>query len=105
MFSMRQMNKRQLGNHSYITKAHLGGEGRVRKWQFLLTFSVLIRGVTKFSMYQGCVKSKVAGVFEDLKFKRAIFQTFWKVHCCAKFLFFELETLNFGYLLFFLSFL
>ena len=25
----------------------------------------------------------------------------WKVHCCAKFLFFELETSNFGYLLIF----
>ena len=27
---------------------------------------------------------------------RAIFQSFWRLHCCAKFLFFELETLNFG---------
>jgi len=34
-------------------------------------------------------------------FKRAIFQTFWKLHCCAKSLFFELETSNCGYLLFF----
>ena len=33
--------------------------------------------------------------------QRAIFQTFWKEHCCAKFLFFELETSNFDYLLFF----
>ena len=24
--------------------------------------------------------------------ERAIFQTFWRLHCCAKFLFFELET-------------
>ena len=28
--------------------------------------------------------------------KRSIFQTFWRLHCCAKFLFFELETSNFG---------
>ena len=33
-------------------------------------------------------------------FKRAIFQTFWKLHCCAKSLFFDLETSNYGYLLF-----
>ena len=31
----------------------------------------------------------------------SIFQTFWKDEGCAKFLFFELETSNFGYLLFF----
>ena len=33
--------------------------------------------------------------------ERSIFQTFWKLHCCAKFLFIELETSNFGYLLVF----
>ena len=33
--------------------------------------------------------------------ERSIFQTFWKLHCCAKFLFIELETSNFGYLLIF----
>ena len=27
--------------------------------------------------YQGGVKATVSGVVEDLKFKRAIFQTFW----------------------------
>ena len=32
---------------------------------------------------------------------RAIFQTFWKLHCCPDFLFFEIETSNFGYLLIF----
>ena len=37
----------------------------------------------------------------DISGKRSIFQTFWKLHCCAKFLFFELETSNFGYLLIF----
>ena len=32
---------------------------------------------------------------------RGIFQTFWKLHCCTKsFSFFELETSNYGYLLF-----
>ena len=36
-----------------------------------------------------------------LKLERAIFQTFWRLHCCAKFMFFELETSNFGYLLIF----
>ena len=34
-------------------------------------------------------------------FERSIFQTFWKPHCCAKFLFIEFETSNFGYLLIF----
>ena len=28
--------------------------------------------------------------------KRSIFQTFWKVHCVTKPLFFEIETSNFG---------
>ena len=32
---------------------------------------------------------------------RSIFQTFWKVHCVTKSLFFELETSNFGCLLIF----
>ena len=33
--------------------------------------------------------------------ERSIFQTFRKLHCVTKSLFFELETLNFGYLLIF----
>ena len=33
--------------------------------------------------------------------ERSIFQTFWKPHYCAKCLFIELETSNFGYLLIF----
>ena len=33
--------------------------------------------------------------------KRAIFQTFWRLHCCPDFLFIELDTSNFGYLLIF----
>ena len=28
--------------------------------------------------------------------KRAIFQTFWRLYCCTKSLFFEIETSNFG---------
>jgi len=30
-------------------------------------------------------------LFPMISFKRSIFQTFWKVHCCAKFVFFELS--------------
>ena len=33
--------------------------------------------------------------------ERSIFQTFWKLHCVTKSLFFELETSNFGCLLIF----
>ena len=33
--------------------------------------------------------------------QRSIFQTFRKLHCCAKSLFFELETSNCGYLFIF----
>ena len=33
--------------------------------------------------------------------KRSIFQIFWRLHRCAKFLSFELETSNFGYMLIF----
>ena len=36
-----------------------------------------------------------------LKLERSIFQKFWKLHYCAKFLFIELEASNFGYLLIF----
>ena len=36
--------------------------------------------------------------------KRSIFQIFWRLHCCAKFLSFELETSNFGDLFFFIFF-
>ena len=37
----------------------------------------------------------------QVSFKRSIFQIFWKEYCCAKFLFFEWETSNFGSLLIF----
>ena len=37
-------------------------------------------------------------------FEMSIFRTLCKVQCCTKFLFIELETSNFGYLLFFLIF-
>ena len=36
--------------------------------------------------------------------KRSIFQIFWRLHCCAKFLSIELETSNFGDLLIFFIF-
>jgi hypothetical protein len=35
------------------------------------------------------------GIYQNAS-KRSIFQTFWKVHCVTKSLFFELETSNFG---------
>ena len=35
-------------------------------------------------------------VFLTFTHERAIFQTFWRIHSCAKFLSFELETSNFG---------
>ena len=41
-------------------------------------------------------------VLKEALINRAIFQTFWKNDCCTKFLFFELETLNFGHLPIFL---
>ena len=37
------------------------------------------------------------------RFKRSIFQTCWRIHSCAKFLSFELETSNFGSSYVFLS--
>ena len=39
---------------------------------------------------------------EICEFKRSIFQIFWRLHCCVKFLSFELKTSNFGYLLIYL---
>ena len=54
------------------------------------------------------VVAELATSLKDLKFskqssvwKRSIFQTFWKQDCCARLLFIELETSNFGYLLIF----
>ena len=49
--------------------------------------------------FQGDRKKKIEDAAEVAK--RAIFQTFWKLHCCAKSLFLELETSNCGYLLIF----
>ena len=64
-------------------------------------FNLADSGFFKNFYNQAGVKSTVSWVFEDLKFKRSIFQTFWRLHCCANFLFFELDTSNFGYLLIF----
>ena len=45
------------------------------------------------------MKPKLFGI------QRSVFQTFWKLHCSTKSLFFELETSNCGYfLIFFISF-
>ena len=44
---------------------------------------------------------KTLGEESTFYIKRSIFQTFWKVHCCAISLFFELETSNLGSLLIF----
>ena len=33
--------------------------------------------------------------------ERALFQTFWRLHCCPDFLFIELDASNFGYLFIF----
>ena len=40
-------------------------------------------------------------ILHALYIKRSIFQTFWRLHCCPDFLFIELDTSNFGYLLIF----
>ena len=40
-------------------------------------------------------------IFDNFFSKEYIFQTFWKLHCVTKSLFFKLETSNFGYLLIF----
>ena len=56
------------------------------------------------SREHGNTKSQMKNL-KKITFERAIFQTFWKLHCCAKFLFFELETSNFGSSYVFLSLL
>ena len=48
------------------------------------------------------VKNLLTILKKLLKFLiRSIFQNFWKQHCVTKSLFYELDTSNFGYLLFF----
>ena len=42
-------------------------------------------------------------VFSQVLCERAIFQTFWRLHCCPDSLFFEIETSNFGSRYVFLS--
>ena len=49
-------------------------------------------GFFKNFLYQGGVKFAVVLVVKDLKFKRSIFQTFWKPDFGARFLFIELDT-------------
>ena len=48
-------------------------------------------------------KMMVKSGLEFISFERSIFQTFWKVHCWSKSLFFEVETSNFGSSYIFLS--
>ena len=50
----------------------------------------------------GMILNRLSFAQGHCKCKRAIFQTFWKPDCCPDFLFLELETSNFGYLLIFL---
>ena len=64
-------------------------------------FNTYIRGFKGFGIKVHIVKTTGSGVLEDLTIKRSIFQTFWKLHCVTKSLFFEIETSNFGYLLIF----
>ena len=42
------------------------------------------------------ITSKIEVFLSALLVVSAIFQTFWRVHCVTKSLFFELETPNFG---------
>ena len=64
---------------------------------FKTTF-MYVRGFRIFqtSRYHGIVKATLVGVFDDLKFKRSIFQTLWKPDFGARFLFIELDSSNFG---------
>ena len=50
-----------------------------------------------------CNLITIYGSVLQIQFERAIFQTFWRIHSCAKFLSFELETSNFGSSYVFLS--
>ena len=59
-------------------------------------------GIEAEAMLQGRFFLKMDNLFSG-KTERSIFQTFWRLHCCAKFLFFELETSNFGSSYVFLS--
>ena len=57
--------------------------------------------VLEFSFLLMFWKKKWLVRFMKYHIERSIFQTFWKLHCCAKSLFFELETSNCGYLFIF----
>ena len=64
---------------------------------------VFFRDFNEHSSYFGLSDSRMRASEKDLLVpgqnginKRSIFQTFWKVHCVTKSLFFEIETSNFG---------
>ena len=64
--------------------------------------------ITQCTLLRGYIKCKVTlwfgfliPTYVVLSIKRAIFQTFWWLRCCPDFLFIELDTSNFGYLLIF----
>ena len=58
-------------------------------------------GKYSFSIFEALYFLKRYLCFSHGWIERSIFQTFWKPDCCPDFLFLELETSNFGYLLIF----
>ena len=80
-------------------------------WQYPVFGKSQILYIVRFSAKWDRNLYKILSEFPDVytwespyspsKPERSIFQTFWKIHCCPDFLFLELETSNFGYLLIF----
>ena len=101
MFSHKIIDKHDI---FFIFRRAVGTGGKRRQSSQKCFMNMYIQGFHQV-WYQGGVKSTVSGVVEDLMFKRAIFQTFWRVHCCPDSLFFEIETSNFGSSYVFLSLL
>ena len=60
-----------------------------------------ISSVVAILSHKGRKKSQKKLLIFRFRKERSIFQTFWKPDCCPNFLFFELETSNFSYLLIF----
>ena len=77
------------------TYLHYRTEGSINQ-AYQYCFKLRISWILKFRYSEKATKFE-----KNLPLKRSIFQTFWKLHCCAKFLFIELETSNIGYLLIF----
>ena len=53
------------------------------------------------SLYFKLESNQISSMYYYSIYERSIFQTFWKQNSCPDFLFFELETSDFGYLLLF----